>query len=220
MEQINEVILAAASQPWVPPAVLAFCTIDGFFPPVPSESLVVGLASVSASAGAPSVWALFAAAAAGAFAGDNIAYAIGRAVGVHRWRWMRSMRMQAAFHWARRELDKRAASLIMVARFIPGGRVAVNFTAGATRFARPRFVALTALSAVLWGAYSVFIGLFFGQWFEDNHLLGAVIAIVVAVALGIAIDLVVARVRGSLPVAVDPEPEARADGRHADPPRG
>jgi membrane-associated protein len=85
--------------------------------------------------------------------------------------------MQRAFRWAGKELRKRPASLILVARFIPIGRVAVNLTAGATHFP-PRFVALTVLSAscgpaIRWGS-----GYFFGVWFEDNHLLGAVIAIV------------------------------------------
>lgn len=221
MEQINEAILAAAGQGWVPMALFAFCTIDGFFPPVPSESLVVGLSAVAASAGVPNAWVLFCVAAAGAFVGDNVAYAIGRGVGTRRWRWMRSVRMQAAFRWAGRELRKRAASLIMVARFIPVGRVAVNFTAGATHYPRSRFVPLTALSAVLWAGYSVFIGLFFGQWFEDNHLLGATIAIVCAIGLGIAIDIVISRVRGVLPVEEEPEPAAPAETRRpTDPPQG
>jgi hypothetical protein len=53
------------------------------------------------------------------------------------------------------------------------------------------------------------IGLFFGQWFEDNHLLGATIAIICAVALGIAVDLVINRVRRRPPVVERmKEPEA------------
>jgi hypothetical protein len=42
----------------------------------------------------------------------------------------------------------------------------------------------------------VAIGLFFGQWFEQNHLLGAVIAIVCAIVLGILVDLGINRLRG------------------------
>jgi membrane protein DedA with SNARE-associated domain len=148
-------------------------------------------------------------AAAGAFSGDNIAYLIGRKVGTRRWRWMRGPRMQSAFRWAGLELRKRPASLILVARFIPIGRVAVNLTAGVTHYPRPRFIGLTVLSATLWAAYSVGIGLFFGQWFEDNHLLGAVIAIICAVGLGIVVDLAINRLRGKVPVVErmkEPEP--------------
>ncbi|MEO3932422.1 DedA family protein [Micrococcaceae bacterium Sec7.4] len=203
MQAINDFILAAAGQPWVLFLVFACCVIDGFFPPIPSESVVVGLAAVAAGAGIPNVVLLAAAAAAGAFLGDNIAYLIGRNTGTRRWAWMRGNRMQRAFRWAGTELRKRPASLILVARFVPIGRVAVNLTAGATHFPRPRFVGLTVLSAVLWAAYSVAIGLFFGQWFEDNHLLAVIVAVICAIGLGILVDVVISRLRGTLPEDVE-----------------
>ncbi|MFE4079745.1 DedA family protein [Paenarthrobacter sp. YIM B13468] len=200
MQAINDFILAAAQQPWVLFLVLACCLIDGFFPPIPSESVVVGLGAVSGSGGSPNVWLLAVVAALGAFSGDNIAYLIGHRIGIQRWRWMRTQRMQGAFRWAGKELRRRSASLIMVARFIPIGRVAVNLTAGATHFNHRRFIGLTAMSAILWASYSVVLGYFFGVWFEHNHLLGAVIAIVVAVILGIIIDRIISKVRGSVPL--------------------
>jgi membrane-associated protein len=200
VQEINEFILAAAGQPWVLVLVFACCVIDGFFPPIPSESVVVGLAAVAATADIPNPLLLIATAGAGAFVGDNIAYLIGRGTGTRRWAWMRGPRMQAAFHWAGRELRKRPASLILVARFVPIGRVAVNLTAGATGYPRTKFVGLTVLSAAVWAVYSVGIGLFFGQWFEDNHLLGATIAIVCAIVLGILVDVAISKLRGTLPV--------------------
>lgn len=208
MQAINDFILAAAGQPWVLFLVLACCVIDGFFPPIPSESVVVGLAAVAATADVPNPWLLVLIAALGAFGGDNIAYLIGRTVGTRRWHWMRGPRMQTAFTWAGRELRRRPASLVLVARFVPIGRVAVNLTAGATHFSRPRFIGLTVLSAVLWSSYSVAIGLFFGQWFENNHLLGAAIAIVCAILLGIAVDILISRLRGRLPEDADNESPA------------
>ncbi|XAS64947.1 VTT domain-containing protein [Micrococcaceae bacterium Sec5.8] len=209
MQAINDFILAAAGQPWVLILVFACCVIDGFFPPIPSESVVVGLAAVAAGAGVPNVALLAATAAAGAFLGDNIAYLLGRNTGTRRWAWMRGNRMQRAFRWAGAELRKRPASLILVARFVPIGRVAVNLTAGATGFPRPRFVALTVLSAVLWAAYSVAIGLFFGQWFAENHLLAVVAAVVCAIGLGVLLDVVIGKLRGTLPGdAGQPSPPA------------
>jgi membrane protein DedA with SNARE-associated domain len=61
-------------------------------------------------------------------------------------------------------------------------------------------VGLTVLSATLWAGYSVAIGLFFGQWFEHNHLLGAVIAILCAIVLGVLVDFGISKIRGTLPV--------------------
>ena len=211
MQAINDFILAAAGQPWVLVLVFVCCVVDGFFPPVPSESVVVGLAAVAATASIPNPVLLAATAAAGAFLGDNIAYLIGRGAGTQRWAWMRGHRMQRAFRWAGKELRKRPASLILVARFVPIGRVAVNLTAGATGFPRTRFVGLTVLSALLWAVYSVAIGLFFGQWFEENHLLGVIVAVICAIGLGILVDLVIGRLRGRLPEDADhrvPPPES------------
>jgi membrane protein DedA with SNARE-associated domain len=209
VQAINDFILAAAGQPWVLILVFVCCVVDGFFPPIPSESVVVVLAAVAATADIPNPLLLAATAAAGAFLGDNIAYLIGRGTGTRRWAWMRGHRMQRAFRWAGTELRKRPASLILVARFVPIGRVAVNLTAGATHFPQPRFVGMTVLSAVLWGAYSVAIGLFFGQWFEENHLLGVIVAVICAIGLGILVDLAIGRLRGRLPEdAEQPVPPA------------
>ena len=199
MQAINDFILAAAGQPWVLVLVFACCVIDGFFPPIPSESVVVGLAAVAATAGVPNPLLLTATAAAGALVGDNMAYLIGRGTGTRRWAWQRGPRMQAAFRWAGRELRKRPASLILVARFVPIGRVAVNLTAGATHYPWRRFFSLTVLSALLWASYSVGIGLTVGPWFEKNHVLGAAIAIVCAIVLGVVLDRVISRVRGRAP---------------------
>ena len=211
MQAINDFILAAAGQPWVLVLVFVCCVVDGFFPPIPSESVVVGLAAVAATADIPNPVFLAATAAAGAFLGDNIAYLIGRGAGTRRWAWMRGHRMQRAFRWAGTELRKRPASLILVARFVPIGRVAVNLTAGATHFPRSRFVAMTVFSAVLWGAYSVAIGLFFGQWFEENHLLGVIVAVICAMVLGVLVDLAISRLRGRLPDdAEQPVPPSEA----------
>ena len=97
MQAINDFILNAAEQPWVLILVFACCVIDGFFPPIPSESVVVGLSAVAATAHVPNPVLLAAVAAAGAFLGDNIAYLIGRGAGTRRWAWMRGPRLQRAF---------------------------------------------------------------------------------------------------------------------------
>lgn len=212
LDGISAFVLAAAEQPWVYLLVLICCVVDGFFPPFPSESVVVGLASLVITQGVPNPWLLIVVAALGAFLGDNIAYVIGRSIGTTRFRWMRRPRMQRSVRWAGQELSKRAASLILVARFVPIGRVAVNLTAGATGYSQRRFVALTALSGVVWAAYSVGIGALAGTWFENNHLLGVVVAVVIAVSLGVVVDRVIAWLRGPTPTpAADHDVTAEED---------
>ncbi|MHA7263645.1 DedA family protein [Arthrobacter sp. TMN-37] len=215
MAGLESFVLDAAAQPWVYLLVFACCTVDGFFPPFPSESVVVGLASLILTQGNPHPVLLALVAALGAFVGDNTAYAIGRGIGPTRFRWMRRPRMRRSFAWASRELDKRAASLLLVGRFLPIGRVAVNLAAGTTGYPRRRFTALSAIAGGVWGAYSVAVGVVAGAWFSGNQLLGVAVAIAVAVGIGIVVDRVFSAASGrgrlhSLPAAAEPDRPERA----------
>ncbi|ASN38660.1 alkaline phosphatase [Arthrobacter sp. 7749] len=196
-DALSNFVLAAAGNPLSYFVVFAFCAIDGFFPPVPSESLVVALASLIPTQGNPNPWLLGLVAGLGAFVGDNVAYLLGRSIGTTRFAWMRRKRLQHAFAWAGYELRLRPVSLILVARFVPIGRVAVNLVAGATGFSHRTFVILTCFSSLGWASYSVLIGVLAGQWFKEHHLLGIVIAVAVAIGIGVLIDRIVSRVSGN-----------------------
>uniref|UniRef100_UPI000A834B3D DedA family protein n=1 Tax=Arthrobacter sp. ERGS1:01 TaxID=1704044 RepID=UPI000A834B3D len=187
---MTDIVLAAAGQPWVYAAVLLGCLLDGFFPPVPSESVVVGLAALIVTGGGPNPWLLLLAAALGAFVGDNLAYLIGRKLGTRRFRWMRGAFMQRSLNRADSALKRRAVSLILVARFVPVGRVAVNLAAGATAYPWRRFAPISAVSACLWAGYTVGLGALAGSWFGANQLAAVVAAIVLAAVLGLVAEKV------------------------------
>ena len=56
---------------------------------------------------------------------------------------------QSGFDWAEHQLEQRGGYLIIVARFIPGGRTAVTFSAGyTTTFPCRRFLAADVLAGV------------------------------------------------------------------------
>lgn len=188
MEFLNHMILHAAGAWWIYPVLLAFCFIDGFFPVLPSETLIVALAAVSVMSGQPNMWLTMLAGAVGAVAGDNVAYLLGHRIGTTRFKWMRRPRSAKALHWARYELDKRGAMLIFTARYVPVGRVAVNFTAGATGYPHRRFFVLDVFAALTWVGYSWGIGTVAGHWVHQHPLLGAGIAIVFAIVIGFIID--------------------------------
>lgn len=151
------------------PRVDAAATIDGFFPPLPSESVVIALAALSAAGGEPDVRLLGAVAAAGAFTGDQVAYAIGRHVPVHRVPVVRTERGRRAVAWAGNALASRGAAFIIGARFVPVGRVAVTMTAGSVGFSRRRFGLFVGLAALAWSAWSIVLGVGAG------HLLAGVV---------------------------------------------
>ncbi|MFY9712384.1 MAG: VTT domain-containing protein [Microbacterium sp.] len=192
MDVINELIMQAVASPWLYLIMLAVAVIDGFFPPVPSETVLVAAAAVGASAGDVHIALLCAVAAAGAAIGDNIAYAIGRRLGTRRFAWMRHPRVAAAFAHAQRALDGRSATLILGARYIPVGRVAVNMTAGALAFPWRRFVPLSLLAGASWSLFSVGIGLLAGAWVKDQPLLSAALGVVLALLIGFTVDRVAA----------------------------
>jgi membrane-associated protein len=103
---------------------------------------------------------------------------------------MRRPRAAATIEKARLGIARRPASVLLVARYIPGGRVAVNMTAGAGRFPYRRFWPLTLLAGACWAVYSVLIGVLAGQWVKDQPLVGAAIGVGIALALGVVIDRV------------------------------
>ena len=198
--------LALVGSPWIFVVLYLFATIDGFFPPIPSESVVIALAAVSMAEGTPNLWLLILVAAAGAWSGDQIAYLIGTRVKVRQLRLLRSRRGQAAVDWAENALANRGAAFIIAARYIPVGRVAVNMTAGAVGYSRRRFMGLTAIAAVTWGCYSTVIGIGAGAWLHDNTVLAVVVGVVGGLAIGLAVDWVLRRLirRGVLAPALVP----------------
>lgn len=191
MDVINELVLQTIASPWLYLVLFAVTVIDGFFPPIPSETVLVAAAAVTVSAG--DLWGLLPlalVASVGAAIGDNIAFGLGRRVGTERWSWMRRPRVVGAFAHAQHALGRRGAALILGARYIPVGRVAVNMSAGALRFPWRRFLPLSVIAGVSWSALSVAIGLVAGAWIEDQPLASAAIGIGVALLLGLTIDRV------------------------------
>lgn len=193
LASVADWVAGLAGSPWVFLALYFFATIDGFFPPIPSESVVIGLAALSLSTGEPNLWLVGVVAAAGAFTGDQIAYSIGKNVPIRRVRYLQGDRAQAAFAWAERALAERGASFIIAARYVPVGRVAVNMTAGGLGYPRRRFSALAAIAAVTWAAYSLALGIGAGAWLHDRPLVAVAVGVAGGIVLGWLIDHLLAR---------------------------
>lgn len=195
VDVLNDLILQAVASPWLVLVLFVVTVVDGFFPPVPSETVLVAAAAASVSGGGANLLLLGLVAAIGAALGDNIAFLIGRRIGTTRAGWMRRPRIAAAFAHAERALETRSAALILGARYIPVGRVAVNMTAGALRFPWRRFLPLSIVAGASWSALSLAIGLLAGQWVQDQPLISAAIGIVIALLIGVVIDRIAAHRR-------------------------
>ena len=135
---------------------LVIPALDAIFPVLPSETAVITLGVTTAGSTDPRIALLVACAAAGAFLGDNLCYLLGRRFGpaVER-RFFAGPKGARTRAWAERSLDRYGTQLIIVCRFIPGGRTAVTLTCGLVRYERRRFVVATAVAAVIWALVRV-----------------------------------------------------------------
>jgi membrane-associated protein len=176
---------------WSYPLVFTVAMVDAFFPLVPSETVVIIGGNLAAS-GDLNLALVILVAAAGAVVGDNISYAVGMLIGERTIkRWFSGEKSRQRLEWAERTLDERGAYIILVARFIPGGRVAVTFSSGyIPTFPWRRFIVYDSVAGLLWATYAALLGYFGGKTFENHPWLGLGIALGVALSLGFVVEAI------------------------------
>lgn len=197
MAFIGHLIALAAASPWALALVALVLVIDGFFPFLPGETLVVAAAAAGANP-----WLLLAVSVAAALAGDLLAFHIGRRLGVDRWISAKRPRLSKAFLTARRRLATDPASILITAKFMPFVRVAVSMTAGASGMSRRRYVPLALASVGLYTGFHVALGALVGTAAGSvlgNPLIALLVSVAVGFAVGAVIDLVRKRFRTMVP---------------------
>ncbi|MBA8823451.1 membrane protein DedA with SNARE-associated domain [Saccharopolyspora lacisalsi] len=174
--------------PWLYLAVFAFVAIDGFFPTIPGETLVV-TAGVFAASGDPNLLVVVAVGALGGFAGDHVSYAIGYTAGGRLINRMRpGSRKRKPFDWASRALHERGGGVLIICRFVPGCRTAATLTTGSVRFPRASFALFTSIGVTCWATYFTLVGYVGGITFQRQPVLGVLLGIGLAVLVSGAIE--------------------------------
>jgi membrane-associated protein len=164
--------------------------LDAILPVLPSETAVIALGVATAGGTDPRIAGLVVLAACGAFAGDNLAYLIGRRFGpAAQQRFLAGERGRRRLAWAARALDRFGFWIIIACRFIPGGRTAVTLSCGLIEYRRRTFVAATACAAAIWAAYAFFIGRLGGKAFEDRPWAGLLLALGAALMLSVLVEV-------------------------------
>ena len=181
---------------WSYLVIFGVSMLDAFFPVVPSETVVI-TGGVVASSGDLNLLLVIVCASVGAIAGDNISYWLGALLGERTVkRLFRSDKARHGFEWAERQLEKRGTYLIVVARFIPGGRTAVTFAAGYVHtFPWRRFIVADVIAGAIWGTYAGLLGYFGGKQFEDEPWKGLLLAFILAVGIAATIEVVRSQLR-------------------------
>ena len=172
-----------SGSPWTYVFLFVIAALDAIIPLVPSETSVI-LAGVLASTGDLHLVLVILFAAAGAIVGDNTAYWIGRKVG-HRIvdRWFKGERRKQV-DWAHKQVEERGGYLILIGRFIPGGRTAVTLSCGMLEMPWRRFIAWDVAAGLVWATYAAMLGYVGGRTFEENPLKGFILAFLVALGIG------------------------------------
>jgi membrane-associated protein len=166
---------------WTYPLLLGICAGDALVPAFPSETALI-VCGIQAARGELSLEWVIAFAAAGAFCGDNASYAVGNWLGTPAVkRFFSGEVAQRRLDWARKFLKDRGSYVLVVARFIPGGRTATTFTAGLVHLRWPtRFAPYVFVAAILWAVYGALLGYLGGRLFEDQPIYALLVAFGIA----------------------------------------
>lgn len=166
--------------------------LDAVLPVLPSETVIIAFGVATAGSADPRIFLIVLFAAAGAWAGDNLSYLIGWRFGPWATRrfFAPGTKGAARREWAERSLDKFGMGLIIVCRFIPGGRTAVTLSCGLIRYSWPRFGVATAVAAAIWATYAFLAGRIGGKAFENQPLLGFAVAFGGALVISGLIELI------------------------------
>ena len=175
---------------WTYPLLLGICAGDAVIPAFPSETALI-VCGIQAARGQLALEWVIAFAALGAFIGDNLSYAAGNWLGRPAVkRFFRGEVSQQRLKWAQNFLKERGSYVLIVARFIPGGRTATTFTAGLvhlrwlTKFGPYIFVA-----AILWSLYGALLGYLGGRTFEDQPIYALLLAFGIAALITVGVEV-------------------------------
>lgn len=172
----------------------------GFFLPGDSLLFTAGLLAATSATAATHValGPLLVAAVAGALAGAEVGYLIGRSLGPRLLDIPGHPRRAAGLKRAGELLDRYGhGRAIVLARFIPVVRTLMNPLAGAVGVPAARFALWQAVGGTVWAAGVTVAGYFLGQHVPNvDHYLLPIIAVVVVVSLiPVALELRNSRMR-------------------------
>ncbi len=175
---------------WTYPLLFGICVGDAVFPILPSETALI-VCGIQAARGQLSLGWVIALGALGAFTGDNGSYAVGRWLGRPAVkRFFAGEVAQRRLDWARGFLGERGSYVLVVARFIPGGRTATTFTAGLVHLRWPtRFAPYIFVAAILWSLYGALLGYLGGRMFRDQPIYALLLAFGIAASITVVVEV-------------------------------
>ncbi|GAA4850282.1 hypothetical protein [Kitasatospora terrestris] len=195
--------IAVIGPAWICALALVAVLGDALLPFIPSGTLVIlAVLRTSQTEGSPLL--LAAGVATASFLGDLLLLQLARrsAPTVQR-RLAHRPKLAASVERVQRSFagrtTRRAAALVIVARFVPAGRTVLDLAVGHSPDLSRTFLRWSAVAAVLWAGYIVSLGWLNSHWF-DTAWLSFAISCAAATAISSGIAQLVRRRRRELAV--------------------
>lgn len=181
---ITEAVRTFVDSPWL--FVLVFGVLLGgaFLPGLPGGTVLMTATAAAAASSdpAPRVAFVYLSAIAGAFVGDVIGYTIGRRYGTRLLAHRCLRRARRPVLRARSLMRRHRTTILIAARFLPGGRLSSVLAAGIARVGMPRFLAVAVPVAAVWGVWMTVLGLV-GSAVAGRSVIGGPVAAMLISAL-------------------------------------
>lgn len=168
--------------------------IDALVPLVPSESIIILSGSWAGSRGVPDLGIIIPVAIASAIIGDNLCYFLGTRLIVFVERTPADSVRGKAIAWVRRNIRRRAATTIIVARFIPWARWTTTIMLGSVRYPWRWFFLYDTIGVIIWAVQASLLGYLGGRIFQHMPLLGVVTGITLGTVVGLSIQFAQKRI--------------------------
>jgi membrane protein DedA with SNARE-associated domain len=179
---------AVTSSPATYLALIGIVFVDDFVPVAPGDTAMI-TAGILAANGGLSLALVIAAGTAGGILGDNLFYLLGRRYGPRlAARLLQGRRSADLYLRAEQQVHTRGGTIVLVGRFIPGGRSVTTFACGTARYPYRRFLIVDSCAALAWATYTALLGFVGGNTFRDALWQPLLIGLGVAFVLGVAAE--------------------------------
>ncbi|MFC7527940.1 DedA family protein [Actinoplanes sp. GCM10030250] len=164
---MTELLTVLATPAWAYLALFGFLAVDALVPVVPIQAIMITSGALTVY-GNLDLAMVIAVGAIGMFTGDTIAFVLGRSTGAQlsalRARFAPknedgdpSKTRRAAERFTR-GLRRPGPLVMLLCRFVPGGRMASGYHAGRTGYPVKLFVAYDGLASLSWACYGGLVG--------------------------------------------------------------
>jgi membrane-associated protein len=196
---MTQLLTVMATPVWAYLALFGFLTIDAMVPVVPVQAIMITTGALTVY-GNLNLALVIAIGALGMFAGDSLGFLLGRSTGNVGRQWLSGLRSRfapkgedeaktgarkAAARFTR-GLRRPGPLVLLLCRFVPGGRMAAGFHAGRTRYPVKLFALYDGVAAASWATYGGLVGHVGGTAITQSAWKLFVIAAVAAVVFGTA----------------------------------